>query len=131
MIGKAIYGILANDVAVSSKVGSRIFPNAIKTEERLPALIYEIENIDPSNTKNGVSKLDIANVQITCLAETFTLVDDLTENVKRALDYVSSNDYGVNIQHISFLNQSDMFNENWGQRGVAFKTITFKVRKIN
>lgn len=132
MIGKVIYGILFNDANVNALVSDRIFPNVIRTAEVMPAIVYDVQNTKPSNTKNGASKLDVISVDITCMGESHSDVSDLAAKVKRAMDYNSTDEYGgINVQHIAFVDESGNYNDDWGQRGVYYNTLSFNIRKIN
>ena len=49
-IGKAIYKILSDNIAVSSMVGTRIAPNVMKQTSAFPFIVYDVK-IKPSRGK--------------------------------------------------------------------------------
>lgn len=131
-VGKVIYNILSNDVDVSALVGTRIYPNAINYDSTtMPAVVYTETDNDPTNTKSTVSQLDQINILISCFAETYSQADDLAIKVRKAFE----SNYGteetnseVQVQSIEFLESQDMFDDDFGQWGINYKQLNFKVR---
>ncbi len=131
-VGKVIYNILANDVDVSALVGTRIYPNAINYDSTtMPAVVYTETDNDPTNTKSTVSQLDQINILISCFAETYSQADDLAIKVRKSFE----SNYGteetnseVQVQSIEFLESQDMFDDDFGQWGINYKQLNFKVR---
>ena len=82
--GKAIYSILTSDSAVSAIVG------------------YILQNVEPSDTKSGVSTLDEIRYDIVVASETYAEASDLTEKIRTALDRYTGTVAGVVIDSIQF-----------------------------
>ena len=131
-VGKVIYNILANDIDVSGLVGTRIYPNSINYDSTtMPAVVYTETDNDPTNTKSTVSQLDQINILISCFAETYSQADDLAIKVRKAFE----SNYGteetnseVQVQSIEFVESQDMFDDDFGQWGINYKQLNFKVR---
>ena len=131
-IGKVIYNILANDVDVSSLVSTRIYPNFIDyNSTSMPAIVYtEVDN-DPTNTKTSVSQLDQSNILISCFAETYSQMNDLAEKVRIAFESnygTEETNSSIQVQSIEFTDSQDMFDDEYGQYGINYKQLNFKIR---
>ena len=57
-IGKAIYNILSTTTNISDLVGTRIFPNVAPQTTTFPFIIYDVNGVQPNDTKDGASTLD-------------------------------------------------------------------------
>jgi hypothetical protein len=64
MTGKAIYALLTASTDVTDLVGTRIFPDMATQKAAYPFVVYSVEATEPSDTKDGVSGLDIVEVSI-------------------------------------------------------------------
>ena len=54
-IGKAIYKILSDNIAVSSMVGTRIAPNVMKQTSPFPFIVYDVRSSNPEGQKDSVA----------------------------------------------------------------------------
>ncbi len=59
MLGKLIRNILVNDTDVSAIVGTNVYPQMAIEDVPYPYIIIEQENNSPTDTKDGVSCLDV------------------------------------------------------------------------
>ena len=57
-IGKAIYKILSDNIAVSSMVGTRIAPNVMKQTSAFPFIVYDVSSDTPIAKKDVVYPAD-------------------------------------------------------------------------
>lgn len=131
-IGKAIYRILSSDTDVSGMVGTRIFPNRIPIDNAVPSIVYNVVTTEPSNTKNGVSKLDTISVDIAVFGKSYELANTLAGYVRTAMDYQYTDQspvVGIDIQQITFNGQSDEFDENFGDHGIHYINLEFNIRQ--
>ena len=101
--GKAIYSILTNTSAVSAIVGTRVYPQIAAQEAAFPFVVYVLQNVDPSDTKSGVSTLDEVRYDIIVASENYAQASDLTGKIRTALDRYSGTVAGVVIDSIQFI----------------------------
>ena len=104
-IGKAIYGILAANASVSALVGTRIYPDLAVQDTAFPFVVYQVEGTVPSDTKDGVSKLDMVDFSVMAYAKTYTSAQDIAEACRTALDRYSATVNGINVESIKFKDQ--------------------------
>jgi hypothetical protein len=107
-VGKAIYNILSNNSPVSS-ITTNISPLIVGQTVDLPAIIYRTSDNTPSDTKNGVSLLDEIMVEIEFIAETYSVVEDLSAKARTALDRYSGTANGVKVQSVQFTGELDSY----------------------
>ena len=130
-IGKAIYNILTNNSNVFAIVGNRIFPNVAPQTTQFPFIIYNVVKADPSNTKDGVSTLDVISCMISCYSETYSDCTDLSKKVRISLDRLSGTYASEKIQSIEFTDYNDIFDDTSGDSGIYRKALDFNIRQIN
>jgi len=107
-----IIGILTADSNVSTRVGTRIYPIERAQQDALPAVTVDVDSVDPSDTKDGVSELDQSYITVTSFAQTYDAARLLSEDVRTALDRVSGTYNTEVIQKIQFLDQFTDKEEN-------------------
>jgi hypothetical protein len=100
--GKAIYSILTSDSEVSAIVGTRVYPQIAAQEAAFPFVVYILSDIEPSDTKSGVSTLDEARYEVLAVCETYAELADLTNKIRTALDRYTGTVAGVVIDSIQF-----------------------------
>lgn len=125
-VGKAIYNILTNDSAVSAIVGTRVFPQKVEFDERMPAITYFVVGTTPNNTKNGVSTYDYVTAQITGFGTNYAEAQDLADKIRTALDYVSGTYAGVVIDKIFFQTSQDLYDDGFGEKGIHYVAMDFR-----
>jgi len=130
-IGKAIYKILNDNIAVSSMVGTRIAPNVMKQTSAFPFIIYDVSNDDPEGQKDSVALLDNVSIMVSGYCKTYKEASKLANYIRTALDRVSGLYVGVNIQAIDFDGYDDVFDDMSGSDGIYRKSLNFNVRVIN
>lgn len=115
-LGKVIYDILSGDADVISLVGDneaadakRIFPIRADYKEALPLVIYNIEDVEPTNVKDSNSDLDLVLFTVTLYGNTYAQVAELSGYVREALDGFSGTNSGVEVDRIMF----DEYTETW------------------
>lgn len=84
--GKPIYSQLSSDATVTSYVGTRIFPALAAQNAEMPFITYEVQQITPSDTKDGASTLDEIRVEVVIYAAKFSTAADLAEHTRKALE---------------------------------------------
>ena len=101
--GKAIYSILTSDSDVNAIVNTRVYPQIAAQEAAFPFVVYVLQNVDPSDTKSGVSTLDEVRYDIIVASEAYAEASDLTNKIRTALDRYTGTVAGVVIDSIQFI----------------------------
>ena len=98
MLSKAIYHILSNDAAITAITTDIYFVVAPQGTPN-PAVIFNI-SVDPEDDKDGVSSLDIADLQVDiyCNMGQMGQLDNLYQAVRSALDRNDGVHEGKNIE---------------------------------
>ena len=130
-IGKAIYKILNDNIAVESMVGTRIAPNVMKQTSPFPFIIYDVATDTPEGQKDSVALLDTATIVVSAYSKTYAEASKLANYIRTALDRVNGVYNSVNIQAIDFDGYNDVFDDMSGSDGIYRKSLNFNVRIIN
>jgi hypothetical protein len=85
MIEQAIYKLLADDAAVGAIAADRISPNQRLQGTALPAVVYNVNEIEPFRNLAGSSLLTAAQLEVTAIADTYASARTLSEAVIVAL----------------------------------------------
>jgi len=100
--GKAIYNLLRTDSDITNLVSSRIYPQIASQGADFPFIVYLLVDVDPSDTKSGVSTLDQSRYDIVVASKTYSEVSTITELVRNRLDRYSGTIESVVIDSIQF-----------------------------
>tara|TARA_R100000963_G_C4629821_1_gene95185 strand:+ start:70 stop:1164 length:1095 start_codon:yes stop_codon:yes gene_type:complete len=130
-LGRAIYKILNDNIAVASMVGTRIAPNVMTQRAVFPFVVYDITNDIPTGQKDSTSLLDVSTLMVSAYADNYKDSNKLGNYIRTALDRVSGNYNGVEIQSIDFDSYDDIFDDTSGSDGIYRKALNFNVRIIN
>ena len=130
-VGRGIYKILTKSKAISTMVSTRITPNVMTQRSEFPFIVYDVTNDIPEGQKDSVAKLDIATVMVSGYADNYKDSNILANYIRTALDRVSGNYNGVNIQAIDFESYDDIFDDTSGSDGIYRKALNFNVRILN
>ncbi len=130
-IGLAIYNILANDSDVSALVSNRIFPNVAAQKTTFPFIVYQTTGVDPNDTKDGVSTVDGNSFMVLCYADSYSVVSNLSQEVRIALDRAKGTYNSVEVQTIQFTGYDEDFEIEGDGQGVYVQTLSFNLRQIN
>jgi hypothetical protein len=104
MIGKAIYALLQAATDVTDIVGTQVFPDMATQQAVYPFIVYTIDSVTPTDTKEGASKLDVVTVAVMSYANSYTTAQDLAGKVRIALDAKKGTFGGVEVGSIRFTN---------------------------
>jgi len=130
-IGKAIYKILHDNIAVESMVRTRISPNVMKQTSAFPFIVYDVSTDTPEGQKDSVALLDTATIMVSGYSKTYAEASKLANYIRTALDRVNGLYVGVNIQAIDFDGYDDVFDDMSGSDGVYRKSLNFNIRILN
>ena len=107
---KTIYTQLKADTDITSIVGSgdncRIFPGIVPQKITNPYIEFDLYNTEPTDTKDGGSKLDTYYIECSCYHKEVMEVITLANNVRGSLDRFSGIDSGNIIDKIIFDSQN-------------------------
>lgn len=106
-IGEAIYSILYNDDEVKALVSTRIYPNLLPESTTLPALTYQELTAFRQYVMTGPIGMARFRFQINCRASTYAEVDELSIEVRKALDGYSGIVENQYIHFVEMLDESD------------------------
>jgi len=112
MIGKAVYNILTTDLVVAASIGTRCYPNInYARSNSFPYIVYSHAADDPQSgeTKNGVSTLNTALINIAIYSSYALNCETLAEDVRQALDRKSGTYNTIVVQSVQYTNQSNQF----------------------
>lgn len=129
MISSVIYSILHGTATISAIVGDRIFPDTIPQKTTRPSIVFEVISRVPTNThgSSGKSAMDDYRVEITIIATTKAVTDQLGDLVRTALDYYTNTTVaGMFVHWVYYNNESDSFNGTSGQDGLYIKQQEYK-----
>ena len=131
-VGLAIYSILRNESEITDLVSTRIFPNVAPQTTAFPFIIYDVTSDSPTDTKQGVSELDVNSIMVSCYSETYTEASEIAEKIRTALDRLPESTYGtIKIQSSEYRGYNDIFDDDSGNNGIYRKAIDFDIRIIN
>lgn len=85
-IAKTIYNLLVNDADVSALISTRCFPANAPQKGSKPYVVYDIYNVEPTDTKDGASKLDTVYFELSCYGKEVDTVIDINNKVRSAID---------------------------------------------
>ncbi len=105
-VGDVLYSILSNDSDINAIVGTKIYPFLAIEDVVYPYIVYTIEGVDPTQTDDGVSTLDINSANIEIYTEDLAENETLSKYVRNALDRYQGTVEGIEVQSISFRSEN-------------------------
>ena len=114
VIEQGIVARLAGSTAVTSLAGTRIYPNKLPQEPKLPALTYDLISSVRESVMSADSGDVHARVQVTAWANTYAAASNLNEGVRAAVQRWSGTSTGVVIQEIFIENEFSFHDEITG-----------------
>lgn len=109
-VGKAIFNILSNDAGLSELVGNRIFPEMAPEQALNPYLVYSVLSIDPTDTKQGSSTVDVSQLETYSVSNNYSDCMDVSEAARAALDRNGGLFSEVSIQSIQYQSADTEYN---------------------
>lgn len=114
--GKAIFGMLRADEALSSKVGDRIFPIVALDDTTYPYIAYRRKNLIPAYTKDRHSVEDSIFVDVVIVGDSYEDTLTIGMDVLRVLDRKRGLHYGIDINDIRLSDSEEEAAEVYMQR---------------
>jgi len=81
-IGEAFRTKLLSYSTVSTIVGQRMYPDALKVNAQTPSIIYYVNSTDREHYVGGLTKSAHARIQIDCYASTRTAASALSKAIR-------------------------------------------------
>jgi hypothetical protein len=123
----SIVQILLATSAVTDIVGTRVYLDEAPQTDPYPLIIVEEEDVEPRDSKSGVSVLDVDTIRVFPYASNKNTLRLLAAACRAALDGKSLGTYGTyTIQDMRFMNQSS-FDEKIENRKVYAKDQEYRV----
>ena len=123
----AVVQILLNTTAITDIVGTRVYLDEAQQGDTYPLIIVEEEDVEPRDTKDGVSKLDMDIIRVYPYAANKNTLRTLARACRTALDNKTPGTYGTyTIQDVRFTGQSS-FDEEIENRKVYAKDQEYRV----
>lgn len=130
-VGLACYKLLSERAAVSSVVGTRIYPELAAEGAQMPYIVYSVVSNSPSDTKGG-TPIDEAELEVFSVANSYSAANDLADKVRAALDRqnatVSVSDGAVTVQSIQYTNEVTEVSED-RKTFVSVQDYTFRITR--
>ena len=132
----ALMDILRNDAALGAQLGGTGISARVHILERpqkgiFPAIVLRGQDIDPSDTKDGVSTLDTEFIQVLMYGENLeTLIQTIESRVRTLCDRIVDGTYNdVVIQSSQFLDR-DTFLEQFDNTSARLSKSVYAVEHI-
>lgn len=123
----AIVNILLADSAVGAICEDRIYILEAPQGAQFPYVIVELSDVEPFETKSGVSTTDHNSVNVFAYGQTYKSAYTLANAVRDALDGNSGTFNGVNVVDIVYRGETS-FNEEIENKKVYAKDQDYLVR---
>ena len=126
---KIIYKLLSDDVTVSSKIGNNIFPNQAPPGSKPPMILYGVNNNNPQDSKLSRSTMDVYEVQITVLHNSYADLIETSNAIRQQLDHKKNYTFeDQTAQLIYFIEENETFDNDLDQGGTHIKNFLFGIR---
>jgi hypothetical protein len=123
----AVLNILLNTTAVTGIVSTRIYLDEAPQGDAYPLIIIEAENVEPRDSKGGVSVTEVDTVRVFPYSNTKAQLATLAKACRDALDGKAAGTYNsIAVLDVRFMNQST-FDEKIENRKVYAKDQEYRV----
>lgn len=99
---KVIYGLLNASSAVKAIVNTRFYPIIAPQGATVPLITYKTTQRLPSPTKMSTSMLDTYDFTVTMFHNDYTILCNLCEAVRTAMDGFTGTTNTVAVQHLVY-----------------------------
>lgn len=112
MIGKVIKYKFDNTTALNNVFAGRVYPLIGAQAGLLPFCVYDTTSIRPEGSKDADSHIDIVNVELTLVGNSYSVLQDAVGNIRTAFVRMKETIAGVEVQSCGFETQSETYNPN-------------------
>lgn len=104
---------------------AKISPSVNRQMKAAPRLVYQVITNLPSDTKDGVSKLDQITVQVSCHAPEYEQCEEILQEVRELIDRYTGTVAGIGVQSVQYVGENDLYSESADLFG---KSHDYKIR---
>lgn len=101
-IAKVFFDLLTSDSTFVGFVATRIYPDYAPQSVTMPYAVVSVISVNPTDTKDGASKLDTIDVQLDIYANNYDTGLSIADAARSALDRYSGTNSGQVIDKIRF-----------------------------
>jgi hypothetical protein len=124
MIGKVITSLLTANTSLLALVpAARIFPYVMNEHTPMPAIIYTIDSLNPTYTKDGWA-VDEIPFSVVSFSKDYAILQDIVIQVRLALEWNEGSFDDVTIKRIYVTGMAEGFNLT---ESVFMNRLSFKV----
>jgi hypothetical protein len=105
-IEQAIYAILAGNAGVHAIAADRISPSSRLQGTALPAVVYQVQAIEPIRGLGGPAGLSSATIEATAIADTYAAAKSLLQAVITAVNGAAGTYSGTTVASIHYTSQA-------------------------
>ena len=127
-IGDVIGSILSNDTDVTDIVSTRIFPFMAIEDIPYPYIVYTIESVEPTSSKDCSNALDTYTVNVELYSETLAELEDLGNKTRAILNRNKGTIETINVQSINFTAEDYGYAD---EDRVYLKIQAYSIRVVN
>lgn len=102
-----LYQRLTSQTAVSSLIGSRVFPLLAPTGTPLPLVVYQRTSVERPQSLTGNVGNPVVTLQLTTYGTSYTSVKTIARAVRLAVDNWTGTTAGVTIQRTTLVTEAD------------------------
>ena len=110
MIGKVIKYKFDNSSSLNNVFAGRVYPLVGAQTTARPFCIYNTTSIRPEGSKDADSHIDIVNIELTLIGDSFSILQAAVENIRTVFVRMKETIEGVIVQSCGFDSQSEIFN---------------------
>lgn len=115
---KALRRLILDNVP-EQDIGNKCYPVIAPQKAQVPFVILSIVNVEPTDTKSGVSTTDVFRIQSDSYAASYEDCQDLDRKVRTAIDKymgtVRVGDVDTFIDGVRYLTSQDAYEEEPGE----------------
>jgi len=102
-----LYQRLTSQTAVSSLIGSKVFPMLAPTGTALPLVVYQRVGVQRDQSLMGPIGVPVITIQLTSYDTSYTSVKSIARAVRLAVDGWTGTTAGVTIQRTTLQTEAD------------------------
>jgi hypothetical protein len=114
MIGKVIYSILSNNVALTTLVAStNMYPYIANEDSPLPLIIYTIDSVESDYDKDGWATDDV-KFSVSSFSDDYAELQSIVDAIRNALELTKGviEGYTINRIYLNGFTEGYNINEN-------------------
>lgn len=102
-----LYQRLTSQTAVSSLIGTRVYPLLAPAQTPLPLVVYQRTGVERPQSLAGNVGNPVVTLQLTTYGTSYTGVKNIARQVRLAIDGWTGTTAGVTIQRTTLVNEAD------------------------